>query len=72
MMDSTYLVKMANEIASFYDTTESDPGAAVADHIRRFWEPRMILAFVRHLKAGGDGLTPTTRAAAARLTPAQP
>lgn len=66
-MKSEYLVKMANEIAAFYDGTEANPAAAVADHIKRFWEPRMIAAFVAHLKAGGEGLTPTTRAAAEKL-----
>ena len=66
-MKSEYLVKMANEIAAFYDSTEANPATAVADHLRRFWEPRMIAAFVAHLKAGGAGLTPTTRAAAEQL-----
>ena len=66
-MKSEYLVKMANEIAAFYDGTDADPAAAVADHIRRYWEPRMIATFVAHLKAGGAGLTPTTRAVAERL-----
>lgn len=71
-MDRAYLVKMANEIAAFYETTESDPGAAVADHIRRFWEPRMILTLVRLVEAGCESLTPIVRAAGARLASAQP
>jgi len=62
-----YLVKMANEIAAFYDGCDSDPAGKVAEHIRRYWEQRMVRAFVAHLQAGGAGLTPTTRAAAARL-----
>jgi formate dehydrogenase subunit delta len=66
-MKSEYLVKMANEIAAFYDGTDADPAAAVTDHIKRYWEPRMIAAFVEHLKAGGAGLTPTTRTVAQRL-----
>ncbi len=66
-MRSEYLVKMANEIAAFHDGSASDPAAAVADHIRRFWEPRMISAFVAHLRAGGTDLTPTARAAAQML-----
>jgi len=67
-MRSEYLVKMANDIAAFYDGAEANPAAAVAGHIRRFWEPRMIAAFVAHLQAGGQGLTPTTRAAAEQLS----
>ena len=42
-MDTHRLVKMANDIAAFF---ESDPDKAqgarnVASHLRRFWEPRM-------------------------------
>ena len=42
-MDTHRLVKMANDIAAFF---ESDPDKAqgaqnVANHLRRFWEPRM-------------------------------
>lgn len=66
-MRSDYLVKMANEIAAFHDGSASDPAAAVVDHIRRFWEPRMVSAFVAHLRAGGTGLAPTARAAAQML-----
>ena len=39
----------------------------VTEHIRKYWEPRMIAAFVAHLQAGGSGLTPTTRAVAEKL-----
>lgn len=66
-MKSEYLVKMANEIAAFYDGSDPDPATAVASHIRRYWEPRMITAFVAHLRAGGAGLTATAREAAGKL-----
>jgi len=66
-MKSEYLVKMANEIAAFYDGADADPPAAVADHLKRFWEPRMLAALAAHLKAGGAGLSPVARAAAERL-----
>ena len=32
--------------------------AAIADHIQRFWEPRMRNAIEAHLSAGGAGLDP--------------
>lgn len=66
-MKSEYLVKMANEIAAFYDGTDPNAVALVTEHIRKYWEPRMIAAFVAHQKAGGAGLTATTRAVAERL-----
>lgn len=66
-MKSEYLVKMANEIAAFYDGSDADPATAVAQHIKRYWEPRMISAFVAHLQAGGAGLAATAREAAGKL-----
>jgi len=50
-MDGKKLVKMANEIATFF-AAEPDRAAAIegfAGHIKRFWEPRMrreLLALV--------------------------
>lgn len=60
-MDVEHLVKMANQIGQFYQTLP-DHAAAVsgtANHIRRFWDPRMRRAILAHLDAhGGDGLDP--------------
>lgn len=52
------LVYMANQIADFFATmpeAESVPG--VADHINKFWEPRMRRQLFAILDAGGDGLS---------------
>jgi formate dehydrogenase subunit delta len=60
-MDAKKLVKMANEIAMFF---EADPDLdtrvdGVAGHLRRFWEPRMRTALYRHLdETAGEGLRP--------------
>ncbi|MCC7460905.1 MAG: formate dehydrogenase subunit delta [Gammaproteobacteria bacterium] len=67
-MKSEYLVKMANEIAAFYDGIDPNAVGLVTEHIKKYWEPRMIAAFVAHLRAGGAGLTATTRAVAEKLT----
>ena len=69
-MDIERLVSMANDIAAFFD---SEPDKAVAvegvrSHMSRFWEARMRRAIIAHAQAGGAGLTPTARAAAALLT----
>ena len=63
----TRLVMMANQIASAFDTQGGDPVAQTAAHIRSFWAPPMRRRIVIHLADGGDDLTPTARAAVARL-----
>jgi formate dehydrogenase subunit delta len=65
-MDAHKLVKMANEIASFF---EAEPDRAlvlesVASHLKRFWDPRMRRELLRWQdEHRGDGLKETVRAA---------
>lgn len=58
-MDPRKLVKMANEIGSFFGA-EPDRATAiegVAGHIRRFWDPRMRRDLLRWVDdQGGAGL----------------
>lgn len=58
-MNTEHLVKMANQIGSFFSTMP-DHEQAVADlatHLQRFWEPRMRRAFLAHIEqTGGAGL----------------
>jgi formate dehydrogenase subunit delta len=62
------LVMMANQIGKFFAPQRgADPVAAIADHLEKFWDPRMRAAIVAHLKAGGAGLDPKVREAVARL-----
>jgi formate dehydrogenase subunit delta len=42
-----------------------------ADHIKKFWDPRMRAQIIAHLKAGGAGLDPAVRAAIGSLAQAQ-
>jgi formate dehydrogenase subunit delta len=59
------LVRMANQIADFFKVhPEEEAVAGTADHIRRFWDPRMRAKLADHLAAGGEGLTPIARKAA--------
>lgn len=54
------MVRMANQIASFFNG--SGPEAAVkdaADHINKFWDPRMRAVLIAHLERGGEGLDET-------------
>jgi formate dehydrogenase subunit delta len=53
-MDRRKLVKMANEIAAFF-AAEPDRAVAVegvANHLKRFWEPRMREQILAALDAG--------------------
>ena len=53
------LVYMANQIARFY-AAQPHPAAVagVADHIGKFWDPRMKAMMADHVAAGGAGLEP--------------
>lgn len=51
------LVYMANQIGTFFKSQGPDAAVAgTADHIRKFWDPRMRAAIFAHLDAGGAGL----------------
>ena len=53
------LVRMANQIADFFKIQSADQAVAgAADHIRKFWDPRMRAMMTEHLAHGGAGLNP--------------
>ncbi|HEY0700309.1 MAG TPA: formate dehydrogenase subunit delta [Micromonospora sp.] len=61
-------VRLANDISrQFQHRPREEAVAAVADHIRKFWAPRMRAALLVHIQQGADGLDPLAVAAAARL-----
>lgn len=47
-MDNQNLIDMANRIGDFFDSMpdREEALAGIADHIRRFWEPRMRRALL--------------------------
>ncbi|HTV35973.1 MAG TPA: formate dehydrogenase subunit delta [Xanthobacteraceae bacterium] len=61
---SDKLVYMANQIGKFF-ASQSDEAAATgtAEHIRKFWDPRMRAAIFTYLDDGGTGLDPAVRRA---------
>jgi formate dehydrogenase subunit delta len=62
------LVRMANQIGTFFSTQSGSDGAAnVADHINKFWEPRMRRHFFEIFDAGGEGLKPIVLEAAPQI-----
>jgi formate dehydrogenase subunit delta len=67
-MSPDKLVYMANQIAKFFAHQGEDKAVAgVADHLEKFWDPRMRAAIVAHLDAGGNGLDPLVREAIKKL-----
>lgn len=62
------LVYMANQIGTFFASQgEASAVDSTADHIRKFWDPRMRARILAHLDAGGDGLSPAVARAVATL-----
>jgi formate dehydrogenase subunit delta len=68
-MDIQYLVTMANDISRFFDSDMGPEKAAegIASHISRFWDPRMRRQIIAHAQQGGEGLSPSARAAVLSL-----
>jgi formate dehydrogenase subunit delta len=68
-MSPDKLVYMANQIGRFFASQGEDKAvAAVADHLMKFWDPRMRKAILAHLADGGAGLDPPVRKAVEHLT----
>ncbi len=58
------LVYMANQIGAFFAAQGHDKAVAgIADHIAKFWEPRMRAQIFAHLAHGGEGLDPFVKEA---------
>ena len=65
-MNSNDLVRMANQIAIFFAAYPDDQAAAmVADHINKFWAPRMRDDLAALLADDDGGLKPLARKGAA-------
>ncbi len=64
-MESSEIVRMANQIADFYKPySEKEALEGIAEHINKFWEPRMRREFFSLVDKGGAGLNPLVVAAA--------
>lgn len=63
------LVKMANDIGTFFsaETDREIAIAGIADHLKRFWDPRMRRQIVEFQQTGGAGLLDLVQKAVQRL-----
>jgi formate dehydrogenase subunit delta len=67
-MSPEKLVYMANQIGKFFASQGEEKAVPlIADHLVKFWDPRMRKAILAHFDAGGAGLDPNVRAAVAAL-----
>jgi formate dehydrogenase subunit delta len=68
-MNTGRLVTMANDIAAFFAAEPDVESAAdqVANHLKKFWEPRMRNEIKRFLAQGGTGLSAVARRGVERL-----
>ena len=71
-MSPDRLIYMANQIGKFFQSQGHDKAVpGIADHIKKFWDPRMREAIVAHLDSGGRGLDPSVRQAIEQLKEAK-
>lgn len=78
-MDTDNLVHMVNRIGEFFEAMPDRDEAidGIANHLRRYWEPRMRALLLQHVdQAGPAGLLPivaqTLAARRDQLLPAEP
>ena len=65
-MDIHNLVKMANQIGAFFESMpdREQAKADIANHLKKFWEPRMRKTIVKKMDGGeAEGLSPVVREA---------
>lgn len=67
-MSPDRLIYMANQIGKFFRSQgEAAAVNGTAEHIKKFWDPRMRKAIFSHLDGGGEGLDPEVRRAIQQL-----
>ena len=67
-MEQRDMIRMANQIASFFNGASEEQAAKdAAEHINKFWDPRMRNQLFAHLDKGGQDLDATILAAAKLL-----
>jgi formate dehydrogenase subunit delta len=67
-MSPDKLAYMANQIGKFFAHQEHDKAvAAIADHLRRYWDPRMRSTILANYGAVKDRLDPVVQQAVEQL-----
>ena len=67
-MSPDKLIYQVNQIATFFRSKPHAEGVAgVANHLNRYWEPRMRRQFFAMIEAGGKGFDPLVIEAASAV-----
>jgi formate dehydrogenase subunit delta len=67
-MSPDKLVYMANLIGKFFASQrDGEAAAGVADHLQKYWDPRMRATILDYAARGGQGLDPLVRQAIEQL-----
>jgi formate dehydrogenase subunit delta len=65
-MDNRDMIRMANQIAAYFEAyPRGEALTGIANHIRKFWEPRMRKQLEEYVAGGGESLSPLVIAAIA-------
>jgi formate dehydrogenase subunit delta len=72
-MDIHRLIKMANEIGTFFEGAEHhhEAVASTAAHLRNFWDPRMRAQLIEYERQGNGELTAIVKEALLALETAR-
>lgn len=63
------MIHMANQIAIYFASYPREQAvASIADHLKKFWEPRMRHKIIRYVAEGGQGLHELVPEAVKRLS----
>lgn len=66
------LIHMANQIGKYFRSQGPDQAVpGIAEHIGKFWDPRMRSAIYAHCGTGGAGLDPLVKDAIEKLRNAE-
>ena len=69
-MSDAKLIRMANQIAAFFEVQNGDRASPIAAHISENWPAPMRAELLAHVAQGGAGLHPLVVEAAAKIRPA--
>lgn len=71
-MSPDKLVYMANQIGRYFaHQPDAQAIGNIADHLKKYWDPRMRKAILDHVAEGGTGLQPLVLSAVLALNAAQ-
>ncbi len=69
-MSPEKLIRQANQIAAFFRSRPREEAVAgIAEHINKFWEPRIRRQFFEMVEAGGEGFDELVLEAAPAVRP---